>query len=93
MKLLPLFLVFAGASALAVDANRLTYLDDSSPFWPGPKSAKLTTPQWIGEKGVDAVVVLAIDDMRDPAKYETPAEHPQTSFLHINLAKTWLMGG
>src|SRR6185436_3681367 len=44
--------------------------DDTSPFWPGPKSAKFSTPQWIGEPGVDAVIILAIDDMRDPAKYE-----------------------
>src|SRR5215212_1331233 len=70
MKLLASLLAILGGSAFAVDANRLTYLDDTSPFWPGPKSAKLTTPQWIGEKGVDAVVVLAIDDMRDAAKYE-----------------------
>src|SRR5690348_10660061 len=71
MKVLAPLLVLLTGTALAADANRLTYLDDTSPFWPGPKSAKLTTPQWIGEKGVDAVVVLAIDDMRDPAKYET----------------------
>jgi hypothetical protein len=32
---------------------------------------KLTTPQWVGEDGIEAVVVLAIDDMRDSAKYET----------------------
>src|SRR5205807_6773679 len=25
---------------------------------------------WVGEQGVDCVVVLAIDDMREPAKYE-----------------------
>lgn len=66
--LLPLLL--AGATAFAADANRLTYLADPSPFWPGPQSPKLTTPQWVGESGVDAVVILAIDDMRDPAKYE-----------------------
>jgi putative membrane-bound dehydrogenase-like protein len=28
------------------------------------------TPQWIGEDGVDAVLILAIDDMREAAKYE-----------------------
>src|SRR5439155_1501607 len=32
---------------------------------------KLTTPQWVGEPGVEAVVILAIDDMREPQKYET----------------------
>ncbi|MEZ6077822.1 MAG: hypothetical protein R3C56_19760 [Pirellulaceae bacterium] len=31
---------------------------------------KLTTPQWVGEPGVEAVVVLGIDDMQDSAKYE-----------------------
>jgi len=66
------FLLALGtATALAADANRLTYLDDSSPFWPAPQSPKFTTPQWVGEVGVDAVVVLAIDDLRDAAKYET----------------------
>ncbi len=34
-------------------------------------SPPLLTPRWVGEPGVEAVVVLAIDDMRDPAKYET----------------------
>jgi len=69
-SLASLLLVFIASSSLAADANRLTYLDDSSPFWPTPQSPKLTTPQWVGEPGVDAVVVLAIDDMRDSAKYE-----------------------
>src|SRR2546425_763621 len=52
------------------NGNRLVYLDESDPFYPGVKSPKLTTPQWIGEPGVDAAVILAIDDMREPAKYE-----------------------
>ncbi|MHB8521323.1 MAG: PVC-type heme-binding CxxCH protein, partial [Limisphaerales bacterium] len=52
------------------DANRLTHLDENDPFYVGLNSPKLTTPQWVGEPGVDAVVILAIDDMRDPAKYE-----------------------
>ncbi len=68
--LLRSLLALAVSSAFAADANRLTYLDDSSPFWPTSQSPKFTTPQWVGEPGVDAVVVLAIDDMREPAKYE-----------------------
>jgi putative membrane-bound dehydrogenase-like protein len=52
------------------DANRLTYLDESDPFYVGRDFPRLTTPQWIGEPGVDAAVVLAIDDMTDPAKWE-----------------------
>lgn len=69
-SLLPAFLVLAAAAFGAGDANRLVYLDDSSPFWPVSKTAKLAVPQWIGEHGVEAVVVLAIDDMRDAPKYE-----------------------
>jgi putative membrane-bound dehydrogenase-like protein len=53
------------------NANRLTYLDENDPFFVGPKFPKLTTPQWVGESGVEAVVILAIDDMRDPQRYET----------------------
>ena len=32
---------------------------------------KLITPQWVGEDGVEAVVILAIDDMRGHEKWET----------------------
>ena len=56
---------------MAVDANRLTYLDASDPFYPDLHLARLTTPQWIGDTNVQAAVVLAIDDMSDPAAYET----------------------
>src|SRR2546426_2366556 len=64
------FLLQAVASAFA-DANRLTYLDESDPFYVHLNFPKLTTPQWVGEPGVEAVVVLAIDDLRDTPKYET----------------------
>src|SRR5687767_9244824 len=57
--------------ATAGDANRLTYLDGSDPYYVSLGFPKLVTPQWVGEDGVDAVVVLAIDDMRDTAPYET----------------------
>jgi peptidoglycan/xylan/chitin deacetylase (PgdA/CDA1 family) len=56
---------------VASPGNRLAYLDDLDPYYPHGKFPKLTTPQWVGEPDVDAVVVLAIDDMRDPKKYET----------------------
>ena len=47
------------------------YLSEySEPYYPGTTFPKLTTPQWVGESEVDAVVTLAIDDMRDPALYE-----------------------
>ncbi|HMJ67200.1 MAG TPA: PVC-type heme-binding CxxCH protein [Candidatus Binatia bacterium] len=51
--------------------NRLAYLDESDPFYVGLQFPKLTTPQWVADSNVEAVVILAIDDMRDPAKYET----------------------
>ncbi len=51
--------------------NRLAYLDDLDPYYPHAKFPKLITPQWVGEAGVEAVVILAIDDMKDPKKYET----------------------
>ena len=51
--------------------NRLTYLDEPcDPYYVGQSFPKLITPQWVGEQGVEAVVTLAIDDMRDPAHYE-----------------------
>ena len=64
-------LFLSPVSLFAADANRLAYLDaPCSPYYVGVNSPKLTTPQWIGEDRVDAVVVLAIDDMKDTAKYE-----------------------
>ena len=51
-------------------AGELSYLHENNPWYPHTEFPKLTTPQWLGEEGVDAVVVLAIDDMRDTAKYE-----------------------
>src|SRR6266581_4184456 len=51
--------------------NRLTYLDENDPFYVSLAFPKLTTPQWIGEAGVEAVVILAIDDLRETPKYET----------------------
>ncbi|MCP4846315.1 MAG: c-type cytochrome [Verrucomicrobiaceae bacterium] len=71
MRLLLLFLLI---SCVGVNAqgNRLAYLDAPSPdpYYVGPGFAKLTTPRWIGEDGVEAVAILSIDDMRDTAGYE-----------------------
>jgi putative membrane-bound dehydrogenase-like protein len=62
------------ASLSAADAgsegNRLTYLDDLDPYYVSRTFPKLVTPQWVGEDGVDAVVILAIDDMTDSVRYE-----------------------
>jgi hypothetical protein len=51
--------------------DRPYYAYEAAPYYPHKDYPKLTTPQWVGEEGVKAVVVLAIDDMRDPQKYET----------------------
>ena len=58
------------AAAPTRDGNRLAYLDECNPWYPHKDFPKLITPQWVGEEGVECVVVLAIDDMRDTAKYE-----------------------
>jgi hypothetical protein len=60
-------------SALLVssqDGNRLVYLDEADPYYVSRTFPKLTTPQWVGEEGVEAAVVLAIDDMRGHEKWE-----------------------
>ncbi|MEN9573403.1 MAG: hypothetical protein RL514_1258 [Verrucomicrobiota bacterium] len=59
------------AAPFSTNANRLAYLDEDNPFYPHRDFPKLTTPQWVGEPGVEAVVILAIDDMRESKKYET----------------------
>src|SRR5438552_17810790 len=64
------FLLIAPTTARAADGNRLTYLDGNDPYYVSRTFPKLITPQWVGEDGVEAVVILAIDDMREPAKYE-----------------------
>src|SRR5712692_1090781 len=61
----------SAVAARAADANRLTYLDESDPYYVSRTFPKLVTPQWVGEEGVEAVVILAIDDMRGHEKWET----------------------
>ncbi len=63
--------LLAAGVAIAGDGNRLAYLDDLDPYYPHRAFPKLITPQWVGEPGVDAVVILAIDDMRGHEKWET----------------------
>lgn len=62
----------AAQSSILRRDQRPAALEGSDPFWPSLESPKLLTPQWIGEQGVDAAVILAIDDMRTEslAKYE-----------------------
>jgi putative membrane-bound dehydrogenase-like protein len=66
-----LALLAASSFAFAADGNRLVYLDESDPYYVSRTFPKLTTPQWIGEEGVEAVIVLAVDDMREAPRYET----------------------
>ncbi|MFW6171976.1 MAG: FG-GAP-like repeat-containing protein [Planctomycetota bacterium] len=61
----------AALSAPAMDANRLAYLDEfCDPYYAGLTTPKLTTPQWVGDPAVEAVIVLSNDDLRDPARHE-----------------------
>jgi putative membrane-bound dehydrogenase-like protein len=70
-QFLAAFVLIATCAQLsATDANRLTYLDSSDPFYPDRNLPRLTTPQWVGESNVEAVVVLAVDDMRESKDYE-----------------------
>jgi putative membrane-bound dehydrogenase-like protein len=64
-------LILTPASVVAGDGNRLAYLDELNLYYPSRKFPRLVTPQWVGEDGVEAVVVLAIDDMRGHKKWET----------------------
>src|SRR3954463_1353898 len=61
----------AFAVPFSTNGNRLAYLDSNDPFYVGRDFPKLITPQWVGEEGVEAVVILSIDDMRETPKYET----------------------
>ncbi len=54
-----------------VVADSISALDENDPFFVDHRFPKLTTPQWIGDAATEAVVVLAIDDMREPKAYET----------------------
>jgi len=55
----------------AAGGNRLAYLDEPcDPYYVGRDTAKLITRQWVGEPGVEAVIVLANDDLRDTAHHE-----------------------
>lgn len=67
-----LFLALAAVSSVAVGAEEVDFAaqQHANPWYPDKDYPRLTTPQWVGDEGVDCVVTLGIDDMRDPAKYE-----------------------
>ncbi len=69
-RALAVFLLAVPAPARAGDGDRLTYLDGSDPYYVGRGFPRLVTPQWVGEEGVEAVVILAIDDMRGHENWE-----------------------
>ncbi|HEX4590699.1 MAG TPA: polysaccharide deacetylase family protein, partial [Gemmataceae bacterium] len=62
--------VMASVPAVAGDGNRFAHLGRTDPYYVGRDFPKLVTPQWVGEPGVEAVVILAIDDMRGPEQWE-----------------------
>ena len=67
---IPLLTLAVFAASAFADGHRLKYLDDDDPFYPHRNLARLSTPQWVGEEGVEAVVILSIDDLRETQKYE-----------------------
>ncbi len=70
LALVTLALLAAYPPAGSAQGNRLAYLDEVDPYYPHHKFPKLITPQWVGKDGVEAVVILAIDDMKEPKRYE-----------------------
>ena len=60
---------WAGGSLFGA-GNRLVHLEARDPFYVDHTFPKLTTPQWVGDEGVEAVVILAIDDLRNSIIYE-----------------------
>ena len=90
---LAIALAHPSASAQSANSNRLTYLDEDNPFYPGSSSPKLTTPQWIGEPGVDIVVTLGIDDMSNHARYEEYFSFPAFTTTIENYPYPYLHSG
>jgi putative membrane-bound dehydrogenase-like protein len=62
---------FVAALALVLLAAASVEAADFDPYYPHRTYPKLITPQWVGEDGVECVVILAIDDMRGHEKWET----------------------
>ncbi len=60
----------ATASGALAQGNRLAHLGSHDPYYLGRGFARLATPQWVGEAGVEAVAILSIDDLRAPEPYE-----------------------
>jgi len=73
VRIFALVLALASVPCLAGPGNRLTYLDGNDPFYVSRTFPKLVTPQWVGEPGVEAVIILAIDDLKEdkPGQHQT----------------------
>ena len=56
--------------------SRFAYLSEDDPYYPHGDFPKFTTPAWIGEPDVEAVVVLSIDDMCRPFPKQRPKGLP-----------------
>lgn len=56
-------LMIAGSMFGASSGSRLAYLDEQNPYCVDGDFPKLTTPMWAGEEGVEAAILLSIDDM------------------------------
>jgi putative membrane-bound dehydrogenase-like protein len=93
-------LIFVGLAALLAPAiarsedgaptehgNRLTYLDHLDPYYVSLHSPRLTTPQWVGEEGMDAVVILGIDDMYDKSASNSTSRYENVLRLVLNRLK------
>lgn len=57
--------VWVAVLPASADGNRLAHLERTDPYYPGLVFPKLVTPQWAGEPGMEAAVVLAVDDLLD----------------------------
>jgi len=60
-----LLAMLQGAIASGI-GSRLAYLDGDDPYYPNGSFPKFTTPMWVGEDDVEAVIALTIDDMCRP---------------------------
>ena len=56
--------------------SRFAYLTEDDPYYPNGDFPKFTTPSWIGEPEVEAVIVLSIDDMCRPFPKSRPKGLP-----------------
>lgn len=59
------------STAAHARGNRLTYLNGVDPYYVGRNSPRLTTPQWLGEPDVEAVVILAVHAADGPKSCES----------------------